>query len=44
LHKEEGKIVSLTYIKSERLGISKESRKAVFDLYCENEKGEKFIV
>jgi len=44
LHKEEGKIVSITYIKNERLGISKESRKAVFDLYCENEKGEKFIV
>jgi len=44
LHKDEGKIVSLTYIKNERLGVSKESRKAVFDLYCENEKGEKFIV
>jgi len=44
LHKEEGKIVSITYLKTERLGISEESRKAVFDLYCENEKGEKFIV
>ena len=44
LHKEEGKIVSLSYLKTERLGISEESRKAVFDLYCENEKGEKFIV
>ena len=44
LHKEEGKIVSITYLKTEHLGISKESRRAVFDLYCENEKGEKFIV
>jgi predicted transposase/invertase (TIGR01784 family) len=44
LHKEEGKIVSLSYLKTERLGVSEESRKAVFDIYCENEKGEKFIV
>jgi predicted transposase/invertase (TIGR01784 family) len=44
LHKEEGKIVSLSYLKTEKLGISEGSRKAVFDLYCENEKGEKFIV
>jgi len=44
LHKDEGKIVSLSYLKTERMGISAESRKAVFDLYCENEKGEKFIV
>ena len=44
LHKEEGKIVSLSYLKTERLGVSENSRKAVFDLYCENEKGEKFIV
>jgi predicted transposase/invertase (TIGR01784 family) len=44
LYKEEGKIVSLTYLKSEKPGAYKESRGAVFDLYCENEKGEKFIV
>jgi predicted transposase/invertase (TIGR01784 family) len=44
LHREEGKIVSLSYLKTERPGISEASRKAVFDLYCENEKGEKFIV
>ena len=44
LCKEEGKIVSLTYLKNERLGISEESRKAVFDIHCENENGEKFIV
>jgi len=44
LRKEEGKIVSITYLKNDMLGISEESRKAVFDIHCENEKGEKFIV
>jgi predicted transposase/invertase (TIGR01784 family) len=44
LHKEEGKIVSLTYFKSDYLGRSAEDRKAIFDLHCENERGEKFIV
>jgi len=44
LHKEEGKIVSLSYLKNEMLGVSEEARKAVFDIHCENEKGEKFIV
>jgi predicted transposase/invertase (TIGR01784 family) len=41
---EQGKIKKLTYLKSDRLGSSEEDRKAIFDLYCENEKGEKFIV
>ena len=41
LHREEGKIVSLSYLKTERLGISEESRKAIFDIHCENENGEK---
>ena len=44
LQKKEGKIVSLSYLKSEHLGRSEEDRKAIFDLHCENEKGEKFIV
>ena len=44
LHKEEGKIVSLSYLKNEMLGVSEEARKAVFDIHCENEKGEKFTV
>ena len=44
LHKEEGKIVSITYLKNENLGVSEEARKAVFDIHCENERGEKFIV
>jgi len=44
LKNEQGKITSLTYLKSDRLGNSEDDRKAVFDLYCENEDGEKFIV
>ncbi len=41
---DKGKITSITYLKSERLGATDLDRKAIFDLYCENEKGEKFIV
>lgn len=44
LKEEEGTIVNLTYMKNEHLGTSEIDRKAIFDLYCENEKGEKFIV
>jgi predicted transposase/invertase (TIGR01784 family) len=38
------KITDLTYSRVDRLGLTEEHRKAIFDLYCENEKGEKFIV
>ena len=44
LQKEQGRIVDLTYLKTEKLGATDIDRKAIFDLYCENEKGEKFIV
>ena len=44
LKNEEGEIKNLTYIKSEHLGSTIYDRKAIFDLYCENEKGEKFII
>ncbi len=37
-------VVDLTYLKTEQLGKTELDRKAIFDLYCENEKGEKFIV
>jgi len=37
-------IVDLTYLNTERLGKRTTERKAIYDLYCENEKGEKFIV
>ncbi len=38
------RIQDLTYLNTENLGNTKTDRKAVFDLYCENEKGEKFII
>ncbi|MGE4290355.1 MAG: Rpn family recombination-promoting nuclease/putative transposase [Salinivirgaceae bacterium] len=44
LKEEQGEIKNLTYLKTEQLGTSDIDRKAIFDLYCENEKGEKFIV
>ena len=39
-----GKIKSLKYLENEHLAHSYLDRKAIFNLYCENEKGEKFIV
>ncbi len=44
LREQEGKIKSLTYLKNEHLGSGDADRRAIFDLYCENERGEKFIV
>ncbi len=37
-------IKTLTYKKTDHLGTTDLDRKVVFDLYCTNEKGEKFIV
>lgn len=37
-------IVNLTFKDKEKLGKSSEDRKAIFDIYCENAKGEKIIV
>lgn len=34
----------LTYLNAENLGETEWDRRAVFDLYCENERGEKFII
>ena len=44
LREEQGQITSLTYLKNENLGSTDVDRKAIFDIYCENERGEKFIV
>ncbi|NEO86737.1 MAG: PD-(D/E)XK nuclease family transposase [Spirulina sp. SIO3F2] len=44
LKEEQGKITTLKYIKNEQLGSTDLDRRAIFDLYCENEAGEKFIV
>ncbi len=44
LKEEQGQIKEIKYLKNEHLGSSAIDRKAIFDLYCENERGEKFIV
>lgn len=44
LWEEQGQITSLTYLKNEHLGAAENDRRAIFDIYCENERGEKFIV
>ena len=38
------KIKELTYARNEHLGVSMLDRKAIFDIYCESESGDKFIV
>ncbi|SFC53921.1 conserved hypothetical protein (putative transposase or invertase) [Flexibacter flexilis DSM 6793] len=37
-------ITDLTFNDKERLGLSQDDRKAVYDIYCENKNGEKIIV
>ena len=44
LKNEQGRIKTLTYLKNEHLGRSEADRRAVYDLYCENDQGEKFRV
>ncbi len=41
---QEGKITELSYLPNEKLPISVGDRRAIFDIYCTNEKGEQFIV
>ena len=40
----EQNVKDVTYLNSEQLGDRIDSRRAIFDVYCENDKGEKFIV
>ncbi|MDR2834672.1 MAG: Rpn family recombination-promoting nuclease/putative transposase [Bacteroidales bacterium] len=44
LIKDQGKITDIQYLKNEQLRRSEWDRKAIFDIYCQNERGEKFIV
>ena len=44
LKEQEDTITDITYLKNEHLGSTDNERKAIFDIYCESEKGEKFIV
>jgi predicted transposase/invertase (TIGR01784 family) len=41
---EEIKISNVTFLKNEHLGQQESDRKAIFDIFCENEKGDNFIV
>ena len=41
---ERNKIIDLTFKNTEQLGLTDLDRKAIYDIYCENDKGEKFIV
>ncbi len=41
---EDEEIKDVTYLNPENLGTQEYDRRAVFDVYCENEKGEKFLV
>jgi predicted transposase/invertase (TIGR01784 family) len=41
---ENDKIATLSFKNNEQLGQTEFDRKAIYDIYCENEKGEKFIV
>ncbi|HEX8461968.1 MAG TPA: Rpn family recombination-promoting nuclease/putative transposase, partial [Segetibacter sp.] len=38
------KIIDLSFKNTEQLGLTALDRKAIYDIYCENERGEKFIV
>jgi predicted transposase/invertase (TIGR01784 family) len=44
LGEEAGLIKELTFLSTEQLGRNESDRKAIYDIYCENEDGEKFIV
>lgn len=44
LLQQNNKIVDLNFKNTEQLGQTDADRKAIYDIYCENESGEKFIV
>ena len=41
---EQGEIVDIQYLTNEQLGRNEFERRAIFDIYCQNEHGEHFIV
>ena len=40
----EKKIVNITFLDKEQLGTAADDRSCIYDIYCENENGERFIV
>ena len=41
---EEARVKDLTFKNTEQLPVTVDERKAIYDIYCENERGERFIV
>ena len=37
-------VKEVTFLNSEQLGERRDSRRAIFDVYCQNEQGDRFIV
>ena len=44
LFRGEQEVKDVTYLNSEQIGDHIDARRAVFDVFCENERGDKFIV
>ncbi|NCD42526.1 MAG: Rpn family recombination-promoting nuclease/putative transposase [Bacteroidia bacterium] len=44
LREEQGEITGLRFLRNDNLGAMQADRKAIFDIYCESARGEKFIV
>ena len=40
----EKRIINITFLDKEQLGMTADDRSCIYDIYCENENGEKFIV
>ncbi|MCS6968601.1 MAG: Rpn family recombination-promoting nuclease/putative transposase, partial [Bernardetiaceae bacterium] len=40
----DNQISQITYLKTEHLGQTDLDRKVIYDIYCQNQRGEKFIV
>ena len=41
---QENKITDITFKNTEKLAVTQTDRKAVYDIFCDNNKSEKFIV
>jgi predicted transposase/invertase (TIGR01784 family) len=44
LRDQVGQIIDLQYKSNEKRGRSEEDRRAIFDIYCENKSGERFLI
>jgi predicted transposase/invertase (TIGR01784 family) len=42
--KDKEKIVSIRYLQTEQLGRKRKERKTIYDIYCENDRGERLII